>query len=144
MHASCMIRARRALRAPGHASRHGFRCTVNFTLTESQRALQDAARRFARDVMIPESKSHDESGECATVAVLLSLSALPNLTMVTTSGSEQCCCLCRRCQTCHWPQARTRTPSLRKPTHWGWSTPTYQQHTAGWDLERWRGWCYRR
>lgn len=37
--------------------------SLSFSLTEDQLALQDAARAFARDVMRPAAKHHDETGE---------------------------------------------------------------------------------
>jgi len=36
---------------------------MDFTLTEEQKALQDTARKFAREVMAPVARKHDETGE---------------------------------------------------------------------------------
>ena len=36
---------------------------MDFQLTESQRALQDTARKFAREVIRPKAAHHDETSQ---------------------------------------------------------------------------------
>ncbi len=46
---------------------------IDFSLTEEQQALQELARKFAREEMAPKAAHHDETGEfpreIATISV---------------------------------------------------------------------------
>lgn len=46
-------------RHPAESSPGGF----NMTLTDEQREMQDLARKFAREEIIPKAQHHDETGE---------------------------------------------------------------------------------
>lgn len=46
-------------RAPAESSPGGF----NMTLTDEQREMQDLARKFTRDEVMPRAQHYDESGE---------------------------------------------------------------------------------
>ena len=62
---------------------------MDFNLSEEERALQDTARKFAREVMRPRSAHHDETGTFPREIIQQAAElGLMNMTLPTEVGGN--------------------------------------------------------